>query len=575
MNRIFTKYIIALIAAFFGAGLLTATAAPASGVPVVEIAPDGTEVMVVAVGDENSRHFETLFGEVVEWLPRVEQHLQVRPLNLRLIEQRMIPERRNVPAEKYLTSTPNLAGGRSDATQGDAGQGDAGHGDASQGAGARSDADTAAPFLVVLVDFPDRSFTTAEAHEVFNRMMNAEDYFESGACGSVREYFIENSAGRFAPDFQVVGPVTMSHQASYYASVGIDDSPTGKLVIEACQLLDGEMDFSQFDLDGDGVCDNVYFWYAGKGQADGGGSTTIWPHSASLTLWGKSLTLDGVAIDNYACSPELNGRGKLTGIGTFCHEFCHVLGLPDMYTSSGIHPGSYSLMASGNYNNGGYTPPALSSYERYYLGWLEPEMILETGSVTLPELMESNSAYIIPTEREQEYFLLENRQQRSWDEYLVGHGMMVWHIDFDQQAWDDNNPNGLRNHPRIDLVEANGATTGSPSAGWLFPGSASVSSFDASTRPALKSWAGLPTDLALSEIAEPGDGTVTFHAVNRTSSAKSIREDMIAEAAPVVGVYSINGQYIAGSIEEASRRGYTGIAILRYADGTAGKQILR
>ena len=106
------------------------------------------------------------------------------------------------------------------------------------------------------------------------------------------------------------------------------------MVVEACKAIDGQVDFRDYDLYGNGEVDSVYFIYAGKGEADGGDAGTIWPHSWNLSDQGRSLNLDGVDIQGYACSPELDGSGKLNGMGTPCHEFAHVLGLPDLYCTA-------------------------------------------------------------------------------------------------------------------------------------------------------------------------------------------------------------------------------------------------
>lgn len=531
MNKI-RYFILTLV----GAVALTATGAPASGVPVQVTAPDGTKLWVRAVGDENNRHFETLDGELVSWLPQVRQQLFPKALKDKLfprfLNQRQSLANRTVPA----SGSPK--------------------------------------FLVVLVDFPDRQFAVEEPLAVFSELLNAtsadgnQDPGSGIAVKSARSYFEASSAGQFSPDFQLVGPVTMANNARYYASVGLDDSPATNMVIEACQILDSEVDFTEFDLDGDGICDNVYFFYAGQGQADGGGTSTIWPHSATLSTFGKSLTIDGIAIENYACSPEQNGRKQFTGIGTFCHEFCHVLGLKDLYCNGGLHPGYFSLMASGNYNDGGYTPPLLSSFERLSLGWLTTEELAASGDVTLSPLSDSNHALRLSTPHENEYFLLENRPQQGWDSHLPGEGLLIWHIDYDQQAWDNNTPNTSA-FRRVDLLRA--VSTGG--AFTPFPGPAGVTTISDTTTPSLTTHAGESLGVTLSEIAffpSPSvageTSLVTFSALFTGAGVNDTETDPAND--PVTAVYSISGQILPTTDPAELPPGFY---ILRRASGATSK----
>lgn len=545
--------------ALFGCGP-KADAAPASGVPVLMTAPDGSEIWVRAVGDENCRHFETLDGEVVDWMPQVVQQLAPRP-----IARSIFPKYLRKPApDQAIRPGDGMAVISRPATEAKGGAAAAasnasGNGIATPGSEAR--------FLIVLVEFPDRHFSLADPYAGFNELINGDNYTVGGSCGSAREYFEDSSTGLFSPVFDVVGPVTMQNNAAYYASVGTDDSPATNMVIEACRLLDGEIDFSDYDLDGDGVCDNVYFFFAGRGQADGGGKTTIWPHSATLSVFGRSLRLDGVAIENYACSPEQNGSNRFTGIGTFCHEFCHVLGLPDLYYNGGsLHPGYYSLMASGNYNNNGYTPPLLSSFERYSLGWISPEEISASGETTLLPLGGQETVRKITSENPDEYFLLENRRNEGWDAYLPGHGMLVWHIDYDPDAWDSNMVNNSKRR-LVDLVRANG--TGG--AGLPFPGTGGITSFTDITNPSLTTRAGESLGVGLTGITETPEGNIIFMASVQGAGIEEL-PSLPADNAEITAIYSIDGRLILSNPDSASIASLpAGLYIRRFSDGHSDK----
>lgn len=349
--------------------------------------------------------------------------------------------------------------------------------------------------IVILMEFNDKQFSTVEnASQYYNDAMNKEGFTaENGANGSVRDYFIASSYGAFKPTFDVYGPVQINY-GQHDAGQGTNNTSInmGTFVKAAVEAIDAEVDFSQYDHDGDGYVDNVYIFYAGKGAADSNDSRTIWPHAFDMRDWGVTLkTNDGVSIGSYTCSNEVNGGrpNYPAGIGTFVHEFGHCLGLPDLYDTAGrasvsnYTPMSWDVMAYGNYSNDGNTPALYSSYERYELGWIEPEEITSStrGVFSLPALGESNKAYKVNVPgNENEYFLFENRQQTGWDEYLPGNGMLVWHIDMDEKIWMANTVNNEANHQRVDIVEANGKQSGNEKyeSGVTFPGTSNVTSYD-------------------------------------------------------------------------------------------------
>ena len=287
-------------------------------------------------------------------------------------------------------------------------------------------------FLLVMVEFSDLSFKIDNPGQTFSDMLNQPGYSANGADGSARDYYYENSHGVFEPIFDVYGPIQLSQKMSYYGandSSGNDKNPE-QAVKEACEAIDDIVDFSDYDLDGDGEVDLVYMVYAGKGEADGGSANTIWPHQWELSFAGINLILDGKKISRYACGSELNGSGNLDGLGTICHEFGHAMGLPDFYDTDYDTNGQgrtlldYSLMDSGSYNNDGWTPPYLNMEERILLGWLQEDAILEfsnNGSYTL-ESVQNNIGYKIPTDMEGEYILLECRNKQGWDKYIPAAG---------------------------------------------------------------------------------------------------------------------------------------------------------
>ena len=364
--------------------------------------------------------------------------------------------------------------------------------------------------LVLLVQYTDVKFSSQEAPNTLRAQITQRNYKERGFTGSVVDFYYDASKGQFTPQFDVIGPITLPNTQAYYgantSSAGGSDARPREMVIHACNNIIGQVNFSDYDNNHDGFIDNVYVIYAGRGEASGGGTNTIWPHSWSIPV-DMSPTYDGVKLSSYACGNELTSSG-LDAIGTFCHEFGHVLGLPDLYSTgynATNHPGIWALMASGSYQNNSKTPPTLSAWERSALGWLKPTILEKSGDYTLPAtLLTTNTAFVIPTAKSNEYFTLENRQQDmgDWDNYLPSWGMLVWHIDYNPQVWNYNVVNDDASHQYANIVEAHGHDNQPGySTAVCFP-SLRYYSFDENTPAKLKAWDGSLTDITLTSISE-------------------------------------------------------------------------
>lgn len=370
--------------------------------------------------------------------------------------------------------------------------------------------------LVILVNFSDVKFMTENPHQAFDDMLNKVGYNYNGATGSAFDFYTASSLGKYKPHFDVIGPVNLPSPMAYYGrndENGNDQHP-GEMVRDAVSLAAPYVNFADYDTNEDGKVDNVYIFYPGLGEASGGARETIWPHAWNLDDAGCPTTLQGVKISRYATSNEIDYRGDLTGIGTFCHEFAHVLGLPDLYDTvySGncFTPDEYSAMDRGSYNNNSKTPPTFSAYERYALEWINPTELTGEGFIRLLPSLNNGTVYKIKTSTPTEYWLLENRQQSSWDRYIPGHGLMVWHIDYDKNIWDYNRPNNDGKHQHIDIVEADGDQAVNTRGSDLFPNSKCFD-LNGTTEPALKSWAGTTSKVGLYGIREEIDGTITFN----------------------------------------------------------------
>lgn len=351
--------------------------------------------------------------------------------------------------------------------------------------------------LVILVSYMDVNFNLEDPHGYFDGLLNTDGFSEYGATGCVAEYFRFNSDGQFRPEFTVVGPVVLPQKRSYYGGNDANgsDKSAYKMVVHAVEQLDSSVDFSQFDMDHDGVVDNVYLIYAGEGEASGGPASSVWPHSWSLEYAGEDLIVDGVRINSYGCSNEWFGD-RPDGMGTFTHEFSHVIGLPDLYSttygnSTYATPGPWSVLDYGPYLNNGRTPPNYSAYERLALEWIDPVVVEGRQDYTLDNLADTNQTCLIQTSNKNEYYLLENRQQKGWDTYLPNSGMLIWHVDYVKPMFTGNKVNNDRNHMFVEIKKANNvndATRDDIYEGWCWPGAAGKTEFTDDTEPSMKTW---------------------------------------------------------------------------------------
>lgn len=380
--------------------------------------------------------------------------------------------------------------------------------------------------LVILVNFKDNSYSTSNPNALFNEVFNTLNYTGYGMTGSVRDYFLAQSYGMFDLELDVAGPYTLSKPMYAYGGNDSNGSDIGVQAFakESFLLADNDVDYKDYDWDGDGKVEQVFIVYAGYAEAQGGSANTIWPHSWVVP---QPLKLDGVDVSQYACSSELRGNKgtEIDGIGTICHEFSHCLGLMDHYDTSGNNnfgTGFWDLMASGSYNNNSCTPAAYTSFERWCMGWLEPvELTSQKDIAGMKPLVDSPEAYIIYNDaNKDEFYLLENRQLKGFDSALYGHGLMVFHVDYNAQAWQENSVNVSSSHQRMTIIPADGkkeATVASLKAD-PFPGSLGVTALTDKTNPAAilynknidgTKFMGKPIE----DISEDANGYISFKAL--------------------------------------------------------------
>lgn len=329
--------------------------------------------------------------------------------------------------------------------------------------------------LVILVEFSDTLFSVSEPSVVFNEYLNHEgssmpdhSNYERRNHGSVRQYFNDMSNGAFTPQFDVYGPVRMEKPSAYYGEGTDNMTRIKEMIVAACDSIDKDVDFTEYDQDGDGFVDLVYVIYAGYSQSVGGNSVDcIWPKSG--TLGSVSNTFDGMKIKRFGINNELNyypGRKfnsypeitkRINGIGLFCHEFSHTLGFPDLYCELEVDNQEleyWDLMDGGEYVDNGYTPAPYSPWEKEVAGWTTIDEITEAKQITLAD----GQAVRIKSDTNDEYIILLNMQNNGWAKAMLGHGMLVYRIDYPYDSVNlFDKPNAITSgKPAVTLLPADG-----------------------------------------------------------------------------------------------------------------------
>ena len=329
---------------------------------------------------------------------------------------------------------------------------------------------------VVLVQFQDVAFSEAAPAASYAARLGGtatREEIERGE-GTAAQYFADQSYGKFTPEFVVLGPVTLDHERAYYGADGAAgrDTRMGEMMSEAVGKADasGEVeDWSVFDSDGDGVADALYVLYAGEGQhAIPAQTDLIWPHTSSMDDQGYDRPeAGGLAFNAYSCTNELL-YGKLDGIGTFCHEFAHQLGLPDFYRTDGqvaeeFAMGDWSLMDRGGYLLDGRRPVGMRALERIAMGWTEPMELTEATTVEAwPSLARGGKPLKVVNDADaKEYYLLETIDGTGWDMSCPAAGLLVTHVNLSAEdpmaaaEWRNNEVNNVASR-RVTIVPADG-----------------------------------------------------------------------------------------------------------------------
>lgn len=429
--------------------------------------------------------------------------------------------------------------------------------------------------IVILAAYQDTPFTLPNPRKSFQQFLNGKgqplDYGhgENKNASSVQQYFKDMSFGTFSPQFDIYGPVTLPHELAYYG--GTDPNGGGEkfteLITDACKLMDDSLDFSAYDANNDGYVDLVYVVYAGYGQNMGAKNETMWPKAGTIY---PSLTLDGKKVYRSGISNELIGNEKspeqkwISGIGLFCHEFSHCMGLPDFYptlaSARGDNQGmeAWSLMDDGEYTDNGWCPTAYTAWEREAMGWMGIEELQDAQQVTLKNIDDGGKAYRIYTDKEKstkEYYIIQNIQNKRWNSRLGGHGMMVYHVNYDVQAFSlgGNSVNNVKGKPRMTVIPADGLLFSSYNnnrpkykkqlKGDLFPGTDNVTELtNNTTLPNYQPWIDVTLDKPIYNILEK-EGIVYFDFLKKFP-VQGIVPTFSQEMTSDKRIFSIDGKYM-------------------------------
>lgn len=500
------RYILSLLFASFALWLM---AVPAMRIRRNVTLDDGRTVMVTAFGDENFDYLLTDEGEVV-------------------LELEGIFHATGLSQEAYFATLPQKP------------------------LKARQQVGSVASALVkpwgtkkipvILAAFKDKPFsvaaTDAKVKSFYDDFFNGTDiYGSTGNKGSVRQYFIDQSIGQFQPEFTIIGPVQLKENYGYYGGDKGNSKDTlystfvRESFSKARTLVE---DWTEFDNDNDGKVDMCVIIYAGLGQNytnSYGDKNTIWPKEMPA-----SYTLDGVTISGCSSSCELRptaaSGGVITnwqadGVGVVIHEISHAIGLPDLYDTRNVAFGMdfWSVMDYGMYTRQSKYPVGYTAYEREFMGWQQTEVISSPRTLHISCFDKGGKGYkLVNDANPNEYYILDNRQAMGWDWGVCsnrGHGMLVYHVDYNASSWTGNSVNTNASHQRMTIIPANNSLIGSNNAtsssewqtsllGNPYPGTTENHELTNTSTPASRVFTGTYMNKPLVDIEETADGIITL-----------------------------------------------------------------
>ncbi len=468
---------------------LTTWAAKAESIPVQVRQADGSVITVILRGDEHINWYTTLDGVLLVqgannnyYIGKVEksgnliatQQLAHEALTRSQAERNLIAKQEKDKFFAYvnkIAEESENAYNNSPLTRGlivDSGYG-----------GVPYFPHTGSPkALVILAEFQDTTFTIQDTKKVFTNYLMNEDHFSDTRYGQnqnykgVRGYFKDCSYGQFTPFFDVVGPIKLPRKHAIY---GAGNDRMDLLLADACATVDDLVDFAKYDANNDGIVDLVYIIYAGhSANYRNNKVSNIWPKSGTVTI---SDTFDGKSIRRYGVSNELNGSDKtsknnkkINGIGLFCHEFSHTLGLPDIYAyrtpaedqdDQGME--YWDIMDGGTGVRGGRVPASYLAWEREVMGWMKIDELKNDSTINnLKSIDNGGKAYkIVNPNNSNEYIVLQSMQKGAWNQGwgdgTYGKGLLAYRVSYPFNKVNVfDYPNNEKGKPRVIPIPADG-----------------------------------------------------------------------------------------------------------------------
>lgn len=370
--------------------------------------------------------------------------------------------------------------------------------------------------IVLLVDFYD--------NESIKNVSEFENLLFSGDPGSMVDYYREIGYDKIEMGGDCSGWYTMPSFYSDYVGGNYGFNPTEPnvftLVRDAVEEADPQVDFSKYDLDNDGMVDAIFIVHAGPGAEETGDTSDIWSHKSSFIRNGLSPveTDDGVEVNVYSMEPERFEDNSLITIGVFAHEFCHVLGSPDIYdvNTGGYVIGKFGLMDAGSWNGSpvGSSPAHPCAWIKYLLGWVDPialeqENIDSIPQANIPQVEDNPTVYRLIENPggndwdddgggEGEYFLVENRQVTGYDSSLPGEGLLIYHCD------ESKGTNTDSEERMVSIMQADSdistTTIGESDDPWKDV----EEGFTETSYPSSIFWDGTPSGVAITNISSSG-----------------------------------------------------------------------
>ncbi len=285
--------------------------------------------------------------------------------------------------------------------------------------------------LVVPFQTTDCKFTSSEL-----TLLEKAFFGDANETGweSVASYYKKASYGALTLTGTVTRPVTLQESASQLendASKVSDGQYTNDILRSVLNVLDNDIDFSEYDVNNDGYIDAVWMVYAPSYDASSDlyWAYTTWATSNSL-FDGKKASLYSWASKDFLTAGKyykssLLGDTPLADAHTFIHETGHMLGLDDYYSydagkdksSSTYYDSPLGGVDMMDFNIGDHC-----AFSKYLLGWKSPTVVTEeylkanNNVLTLKSFTESGQSYLLPVYNADNEMVYNGT---PFDEYLL------------------------------------------------------------------------------------------------------------------------------------------------------------